>query len=142
MRTWLGFVVLAACLVVGCSGPGPSGLGVEVSFDPGTPRSARDRAVRVGVYLVASCDDVTTGERPEAAVASAYVLREGDPGAIGDDFEPGDYGLYALAQDDNCATVAAGCSAVAVADDGTGTLAVTLSPFPGEGYQHCADTFG
>ena len=80
--------------------------------------------MRVEVYLVDSCDDVTLGARPVPAVATTYVRRD-KAGALGE-VEPGDYGLYGVAQDVNCAVVAAACTPVTIAgpDD---DLAVTLS---------------
>jgi hypothetical protein len=88
--------------------------------------------VRVEVYLVDSCADVTLGTRPVPAIASTYVLRDGDDGAFGDALEPGDYGLYGVAQDANCAVVAAGCAPVTITDQ-QDTLAVTLSAIDREG---------
>lgn len=120
--------------VVGCGdGSGSDGLRVEVDFDPGTPRSARDEAVRVEVHLVSSCQEVFAGERPASSVASTYVLRDGGGPPLGNDFDAGDYGLHALAQDANCAVVAAGCEPVTIEPDDRGVVAVTLSSFAGDG---------
>jgi hypothetical protein len=88
--------------------------------------------MRVEVYLVDSCADVTLGTRPVPAIASTYVLRDGGGGTFGDALEAGDYGLYGVAQDADCAVVAAGCAPVTI----TGAqdmLAVTLSVFAGGG---------
>jgi len=85
----------------------------------------------VEVYLVDSCADVTLGTRPVPAVASTYVLRDED-GAFGDALEPGDYGFYGVAQDENCAVVAAGCAPVTITNE-QDTLAVTLSALESEG---------
>jgi hypothetical protein len=85
-------------------------------------RSAQ--AVRVEVYLVDSCEDVTLGTRPVPAVESTYVRRD-KAGALGE-VEPGDYGLYGVAQDANCAVVAAGCAPVTI-ESAEDMLAVTLS---------------
>ncbi len=123
----------AALLVAGCAGSAaPVGPSFEVSFDPSTPRSARDQAMRVEVYLVDSCADVTLGTRPVPALGTADVLRGDGVGAFGIAFDDGDYGLYGLAQDADCAVVAAGCDEVAI----TGaqeTLTVTLGAVRGEG---------
>ncbi|MGB5350295.1 MAG: LamG domain-containing protein [Polyangiales bacterium] len=120
-------------MVAGCAGSaGPVGPSFEVSFDPATPRSARDQTVRVEVYLVDSCTNVTLGTRPVPALGTADVLRGDGGGAFGIAFDDGDYGLYGLAQDAECAVVAAGCAPVAI----TGaqeTLTVTLGAFRGEG---------
>lgn len=126
-------LVWAAAVVAGCAGSaGPVGPSFEVSFDPATPRSARDQAERVEVYLVDSCTNVTIGTRPAPALGTADVLRGDGEGAFGIAFDDGDYGLYGLAQDAECAVVAAGCAPVAI----TGaqeTLTVTLDAFGGEG---------
>jgi hypothetical protein len=125
-------IVWAAALLAGCASSAPAGPSFEVSFDSTLARSARDRAVRVEVYLVDSCEDVTLGTRPVPALASTYVIRNGENGAFGGTPDAGDYGLYAVAQDGDCALVAAGCSPVTItsSDD---TLEATLSTFDGEG---------
>jgi hypothetical protein len=133
-------IVWAAAVVTACAGSGPGGPSFEVSFDPATPRSARDRAVRVEVYLVDSCANVTLGTRPVPAVANTYVLRGGEGGAFGDALEDGEYGLYGVAQDADCAVVAAGCAPVTITD-AQDTLAVTLRTFEGQGCsvdQYCS----
>jgi hypothetical protein len=114
-------LVWAAVVVTGCGGSGPAGPSFEVSFES-MARSAQ--AVRVEVYLVDSCEDVTLGTRPVPAVESTYVRRD-KAGALGE-VEPGDYGLYGVAQDANCAVVAAGCAPVTI-ESAEDTLAVTLS---------------
>jgi hypothetical protein len=88
--------------------------------------------MRVEVYLVDSCGDVTIGTRPVPAIASTYVLRDGEERAFGDALEAGDYGLYGIAQDGDCAVVAAGCAPVTVGN-AQDTLAVTLSAFASGG---------
>lgn len=126
-------MVCAAAVVTGCADAGPDGPSFEVSFDSTMARSDRDRAVRVEVYLVDSCGDVTLGTRPVPAVASTYVLKGGGgEGAFGDPLEAGDYGLYGVAQDEDCAVVAAGCAPVTIADRHE-RLAVTLRTFAGAG---------
>jgi len=92
-----------------------------VSFES-MARSAQ--AVRVEVYLVDSCEDVTLGTRPVPAVESTFVRRD-KAGALGE-VEPGVYGLYGVAQDANCAVVAAGCAPVAI-ESAEDTLKVELS---------------
>ncbi len=128
----LSWIACAAVLVAGCASSTPDGPSFGVSFDSTLARSARDRAVRVEVYLVDSCEDVTLGMRPVPVVASTYVLRDGEDGAFGDTPEAGEYGLYALAQDEDCAVVAAGCSPVTIASSND-TLEVTLSTFNVDG---------
>lgn len=131
IRSLLRIVVVASALT-GCAGSGAGGPLFEVSFDPAMPRSARDQAVRVEAYLVDSCAAVILGTRPVSAVASTDVLRGGQAGVFGGAFAPGDYGLYGVAQDADCAVVAAGCAPVTItgAQD---TLTVTLSVFEGQG---------
>ena len=124
-------VLWAAALVTACAGSGSGSPNFVVSFDPTMPRSARDQAVRVEVYLVDSCGGVTLGARPVPAIASTFVLRDGETGSLGA-LEAGDYGLYGVAQDEECAVVAAGCQTVTVADT-EDTLAITLSSIEGEG---------
>lgn len=125
---------LLALLATGCGGEaGSEGLSVDVTFAPGVPRAARDDAVRVEVYLVDSCDSVTMGERPNDALDSMFVLRDGSAGpAIGIP-EPGDYGLYAVAQDSNCAVVGAGCDDVSIGAAPQATYPVELAAFADEG---------
>lgn len=116
----------------GCGSSAPEGPRFEVGFDSGLPRSARDQAVRVEVYLVDSCANVTLGARPVPSLASTYVLRDGQAGAFGSAFETGPYGLYGVAQDANCAVVAAGCAPVAITEDDD-TLGVTLGALASAG---------
>ncbi len=125
-------IVWAAVVVAACSSSGSAGPSFEVSFDSAIPRSARDRAERVEVYLVDSCASVALGTRPVPAIASTYVLRGGEVGAFGVALDEGDFGLYGVAQDADCAVVAAGCAPVTVTG-ARDTLAVTLTPFTGQG---------
>jgi hypothetical protein len=60
------------------------------------------------------------------------VLRGGEAGAFGDALANGEYGLYGVAQDADCAVVAAGCAPVTITD-AQDTLAVTLRTFEGQG---------
>jgi len=75
---------------------------------------------------VDACDDVALGARPVPAIASTFSLRDGDQGALGAGIPPGEYGLYGVAQDDDCAVVAAGCVSVFVSGDDD-VLSVTLA---------------
>ncbi len=131
---------LAAASGFGCGGePGSvsEGLDVQVAFAPGVPRSAIDSAVRVEAYLVDSCDSVAIGEIPDDALASTYTLRDGDPGPAIDEPAPGEYGLYAVAQDSDCAVVGAGCTPVTVDSGSLSSVSVELGVFAGEG---CLET--
>ena len=133
LKSWATVLaLLCATLGPGCGGGTSGGPTFEVSFDPAMPKSTRDLALRVEVYLVDSCDGLAIGTRPVPALASAFVLRDGDAGSLGDGYAPGDYGLYAVAQDANCAVIAAGCALVTIADDES-ALAVTIGAFPSEG---------
>ena len=128
---WIFSIVWGAALVAGCAGSAPSGPSFEVSFDSTLARSARDRAVRVEVYLVDSCAEVTLGDRSVTSIASTYVLRDGQDGAFEAPLEAGAYGLYGVAQDADCVVVAAGCAPVTITSS-VDTLAVTLSTFEGD----------
>ena len=88
--------------------------------------------MRVEVYLVSACQDVELGERDLPSVASTFVLKGGDAGGFETIPRPGDYGLYGLAQDANCAVVAAGCEPVVVGG-GSETLSVRLRGSSGLG---------
>ncbi len=132
-RISLLFAVLwAAALGAGCSSSSGGGPSVEVFFDSNLARAARESAVRVELYLVESCAGVSLGDRPVPDVASVTVIRDGETGSFGSSLTNGSFGLYGVAQDANCAVVAAGCVPVTI-DDSTGTLAVTLGSFSGEG---------
>jgi len=87
--------------------------------------------MRVEVYLLDSCAGVTLGARPVLALGTADVLRGDGVGAFGIAFDDGDYGLYGLAQDADCAVVAAGCDAVAITGEQE-TLTVTMGAVRGE----------
>jgi len=125
-------IICAAAVVTGCANSEPGGPSFEVSFDSTLARSGPDRAERVEVYLVEACADVTLGARPVPAVASTYVLRGDEGAAFGEALEPGEYGFYGVAQDVDCAVVAAGCAPVTITD-AQDTLAVTLSAFESGG---------
>ena len=131
---WPGSFVAAfgtiALLVAGCSGEtGAEGLSVDVTYAPGVPRAARDEAVRVEVFLVDSCDSVTIGERADEAIQSMFVLRDGSAGPVIAIPEPGEYGLYAVSQDSNCAVVGAGCNPVTIDAGSAEPLSVELGAF-------------
>ena len=139
MRVAYGIAVLlpifcAHVTTTGC-GSSTAGPSFEVSFDSTMTTSEREQAARVEVYLVESCADVSLGARPVPALASTFVLRDAGDGVLDGAFDAGDYGLYGVAQDADCAVVAAGCAPVTIADAGD-TLAVGLSRFEGSG---CTD---
>jgi hypothetical protein len=130
----ISLIAIVASLAAGCGGEsGSEELSVDVSFAPGVPRAARDDAIRVEVYLVGSCDSVVMGDRPNDALDSMFVLRDGSAGpAIGIP-EPGQYGLYAVAQDSNCAVVGAACDEVTIDGALQASYSVELGAFSGEG---------
>ncbi|MBT8465703.1 MAG: right-handed parallel beta-helix repeat-containing protein [Myxococcales bacterium] len=137
---------LLALLAGGCGGDsGSDGLAVDVTFAPGVPRASRDEAIRVEVYLVDSCDSVAMGDRPSDALDSMFVLRDGSSGpAIGIP-EPGEYGLYAVAQDADCAVVGAGCDDVSIDSAPQAAYPVELGAFAGQGCfanQQCSTETG
>ncbi len=84
------------------------------------------------VYLVDSCDSVVMAERPNDAFGSTFTLRSGSGGLPIAVPDPGQYGLYARAQDSNCAVVGAGCNEVSIDTAGGGTLLVELGAFSGQ----------
>lgn len=120
------FVTVLVSLAGACGASGGDAIDLDVSFDPGMPRSARDQAVRVEVYLLETCDNIPLGESPPEAIASTFAVRDGEMGPIAGAIEPGTYGLYALARDSNCALIAAGCNAVTVKTNTQASLGVTL----------------
>jgi len=125
-------ILLAALVVVGCGESEPVGPSFAVSFDPTMPESTRDGAVRVEVYFVDSCGEVPVGTRPVPAITSTFVLRDAGAGALEDVVAAGDYGLYGVAQDADCAVVAAGCAPVTIVDAGD-THELTLSALQSAG---------
>lgn len=125
------FLVALGLMAAGCGDT--DALGVEVSFDSGLPRSARDQAVRVEVYVVESCASVSIGERPDSAIASTFALRDEGAGPSISTVDPGQYGLYAVAQDSSCAVIAAGCVPVTMDAGTVGPLSVTLRASSGPG---------
>jgi len=130
----ISLIAIVGSLAAGCGGEsGSEELSVDVSFAPGVPRAARDDAIRVEVYLVGSCDSVVMGDRPNDALDSMFVLRDGSAGpAIGIP-EPGQYGLYAVAQDSNCAVVGAACDEVTIDGAPQASYSVELGAFSSEG---------
>lgn len=129
VATLLSFLVslTASCVA------GPDGLDIEVSFAQEVSQSARDRAERVEVYLVASCDAMKTPERPSDALQSTFSVRGGSEGPPIEVPEDGQYALYAIARDPDCAVVAAGCNLVSIAADDPQTLTVTMKASSGPG---------
>jgi hypothetical protein len=74
-----------------------------------------------------------------------FVLRDGGAGpAIGIP-DPGEYGLYAIAQDSNCAVVGAGCDDVTIGAAPQAAYPVELGAFAGQGCfanQQCSTETG
>ena len=108
MRTWRRnfsfFAVLAMAAVgLGCSGSGGGGPAFEVFFDSGLARTTRDSAVRVELYLVESCAGLALGDRPVPSIASVSAIRDGETESFGSSLPDGSFGLYGVAQDDDCA---------------------------------------
>lgn len=126
--SWL--LALGAGLVLpGCADPAPGGPTFEVSFDSSLARSDGGEPARVELYLLLDCDDVSFGDRSfPPLVPRAMTVRDGPARPFGPDLRSGEYGLYGIAQDDDCAVVAAGCTPVSI-DENTEALAITLSRF-------------
>ncbi|MBT8470505.1 MAG: hypothetical protein KJN97_17295, partial [Deltaproteobacteria bacterium] len=137
---------LLALLAAGCGGEsGSDGLAVDVTFAPGVPRASRDEAIRVEIYLVDSCDSIAVGDRPSDALDSMYVLRDGSAGPSIGIPDPGEYGLYAVAQDSDCAVVGAGCDDVSIGAAPQAAYPVELGAFAGQGCfanQQCSTETG
>lgn len=122
----------AGLMLEGCADPAPSGPVFEVSFDSSLARSNGGEPTRVELYLVDDCADVPMGTRSVDATAETVIVRDGSSGGFGRDVPLGDFGLYGVAQDDDCAIVAAGCTPVTITEDAR-TLAITLSRFDAPG---------
>jgi parallel beta-helix repeat protein len=130
-RVLATLLVFFSSFTASCADSGaPDGLDIEVSFANDVDRSVRDRAQRVEVYLVASCDAMQIPERPSDALGSTFSVREGSEGLPIEVPEDGEYALYAIAQDQDCAVVAAGCDVLSIPD---GPATVTMRAFSGPG---------
>jgi len=115
MRLALAAVI---ALGAGCADDGEYRVVVRV---PGGP----SRAVRVDVWLIRSCDEVTVGDVPGSSLRSLTIVdgASTEPiGAVDQDL----YGLYGRAWEDGCTLFAAGCAEVAVRAGGDGELVVAL----------------
>jgi len=124
---------MGVLLSVGCgSESGPQGLSVDVTFAAGVPRAGAE-SIRVEVYLLDSCDSIAMGDRPEDAIGSTFVLRDGTAGPVIGIPDSGAYGLYAIGQDANCAVVGANCGPVTIDAENPEALAIELAGFSGEG---------
>ena len=129
----LRLLSVGVLLSVGCgSESGPQGLSVDVTFAAGVPRAGAE-SIRVEVYLLDSCDSIATGDRPEDAIGSTFVLRDGTAGPVIGIPDSGAYGLYAIGQDANCAVVGANCRPVTIDAENPEALAIELAGFSGEG---------
>ncbi|MBI2895929.1 MAG: LamG domain-containing protein [Deltaproteobacteria bacterium] len=113
-------LVLLACILA-CEDAGQYRV---VAHVPG----GMDRAVRVDVFVIASCEDAGGADSPIAhAVADATGAS-----ALGA-LRPGRYGLYAVAREAGCVTYAAGCAPIEVEAGTRGTLEVFLQVVPARG---------
>lgn len=129
-RTVARLIALLGMILASCGSSGSDSLGVEISF-ASTARSGQP--VRVEVYLVDSCDSVSVGSRPGNAIMSTHALRAGGTGPVLGAVEPGEYGLYAIAQDASCVVMAAGCVPVAIEATTKGPLSIMLEGYAGIG---------
>lgn len=132
LKRVLGCVLVA---LVACGDAEGGVIDVAVDFDAGLPRSTVDDAQRVELYVVSGCEQIALGGRPDDEVASTVVLRDGTAGPTLGAIEPGEYGLYARAQDGTCAVVAAGCNDIAITATTGGPVEVTMSGFAGASCQ-------
>jgi len=121
-----------AMLLCGCGGSEAAGPSFEVSFDSSLARSGLGAPTRVELYLLDDCGDVTLGERGVPAIATATIVKDGTAGRFQDALTPGEFGIYGVAQDDDCAVVAAACAPVTIEAEGD-VLALTLSRFDAPG---------
>jgi hypothetical protein len=87
---------------------------------------------RVELHLIEDCRNVRMGTRQVSSLANTVVIRHGPPAAFRHELSPGDYGLYGVAQDHDCAVVAAGCVPISITDTQE-TLALTLRGVEGTG---------
>lgn len=110
--------------MLGCG----SEYGVSVAFDDA---SLAAQSVRFQVAVVTSCITIEPGERPVAPLQIVEFSVDESARALGA-LEPGDYGLYARAIDENCGVVAAGCQPITVEAGGEGNLRVVLSAAGGD----------
>ncbi len=111
-------------IAASCNSSGSESLGVEVSF---ASAARSGQPVRVEVYLVDSCDTISVGSRPDDPIMSTYGLRAGGAGPVLGAVEPGEYGLYAIAQNESCIVMAAGCVPVAIEAGTKGPLSITAA---------------
>lgn len=126
----LGVLLLLTILVMGCGGSTNDTVPIEVSFDT-LARSAQP--IRVEVFLLESCEPVSMGQTPDDPIASSYAVRDGTTGPRLGRLPPGEYGLYALARDESCFVVAAGCVPVSIGTAAQDSLTIELGGFAGEG---------
>ncbi len=105
-----------ALTVVAFACGSPPRYDVRVHVPGGTARASR-----IELFLLRSCDEVgVPGAVPLRPVARAEA---GEPFG---NVATGDYGLYGIAWEPGCVAYAAGCAPVRIADDGGGTLEVSL----------------
>ncbi len=129
-RSLSKIVALLGMIAASCNSSGSESLGVEVSF---ASAARSGQPVRVEVYLVDSCDTISVGSRPDDPIMSTYGLRAGGAGPVLGAVEPGEYGLYAIAQNESCIVMAAGCVPVAIEAETKGPLSITLQGYAGAG---------
>jgi len=129
-RSLSKIVALLGMIAASCNSSGSESLGVEVSF---ASAARSGQPVRVEVYLVDSCDTISVGSRPDDPIMSTYGLRAGGAGPVLGAVEPGEYGLYAIAQNESCIVMAAGCVPVAIEAGTKGPLSITVQGYAGAG---------
>lgn len=113
--------LIALVAAAGCDSTGTYTVVIEF-------RSANlaSQASWIQLALVPSCaEQATEGLLPASAVAAQVIRRNASPSVLGR-VPAGDYGLYAVAGDDACQSVAAGCEPVSLRGSGGQALTVTL----------------
>ena len=126
---WAATWSCLAGLLAGCAGGEPN----AVDFEVWLPEP--DKTERVEVFLVSSCgpDEIDPGKRPSQWIASVYTLRDGILEGLGGSFVPGTYGLYAVAQDGDCAVIAQDCVELELDGKPREPVALELQTWSGTG---------
>lgn len=127
-----------ACTVACCGCEG-DGYRILVMFDPA---GLADEVALVEVSVVAACPPADlVGEAPIGALRTVQIREGVSTPALGA-VPAGSYALHAIGRDADCTIVAAGCTAVAVEAEGTGSFTIVARELAGAGCQvpeRCVD---
>ncbi len=134
---WTAIIGCLSSLLLGCAGGGATQIEVEVTL----PEPMNLQTERVEVFLVQSCgpEHVDPGKKPSEWLASVYTLRDDTLDSLDSSdggFMPGQYGLYAVAQDGDCAVVAQRCIELELNSEAQDPVIIELEPWSGTG---CSD---